>query len=250
MINMDKDKLQVTLILPTMNEIDGMRWFMPQLNKAWYDELIIVDGNSHDGTVRYCEENGYPVFIQSKKGYTNAYREAFNRATKDIIVAATPDGNSLPEIIPLLTAKIRDGYDVAVASRYFGAAKSYDDDFFTGIGNKVFTWIINLLFRARYTDTLVGFRAFSRNAIVKMDLYEDKTSIVKKVFPDINIESPDVRSGIRAAKLKLKICEIPADEPRRIGGKRKLSVLRNGSEVLLQILDEFFTRRSYSTPKS
>lgn len=70
---MTTKKLQVTVILPTLNEIDGMKWFMPRLKKEWCDELIIVDGGSTDGTIEFCRENGYPVFIQSKKGYANAF---------------------------------------------------------------------------------------------------------------------------------------------------------------------------------
>lgn len=237
---MTTKKLQVTVILPTLNEIDGMKWFMPRLKKEWCDELIIVDGGSTDGTIEFCRENGYPVFIQSKKGYANAFNEAFRRSTKDIIVAATPDGNSLPEFIPQLVNKIKEGYDLVVASRYLGLAKSYDDDIFTGFGNKLFTGMINLLFGSHYTDTLVGFRALRRDAIYKMHLYnQDKQCFLRKIFPGIEMNSPDPGSSIRAAKLKLKTVEIPADEPERIGGKRKLSIVKGGLGVLFQILYEF-----------
>lgn len=235
--------LQVTIIIPTLNEIEGMKWFMPQLKKEWYDEIIVVDGGSTDGTVEYCRENGYPVFIQSKKGYANAFDEAFLRSTKDIIVAVTPDGNSVPGFIPKLAQKIQDGYDMAVASRYFGSAKSYDDDLATRLGNRVFTSLINLLFNAHYTDTLVGFRALRREAIHKMHLYDqNKQCFLRKMFPGIEMNSPDPGSGIRAAKLKLKVAEIPADEPKRIGGKRKLSIIKGGFGVLIQILYEFIKK--------
>ena len=157
---MDKKDLQVTIIVLTMNEIEGMKWFMPRLKKEWYDELIIMDGSSIDGTVEYCKEHGYPIFTQSGRGLTNAYDEAFRRSTKDIIVTITPDGNSIPELIPQLVEKIREGYDMVIASRYLSPAKSYDDDIFTGFGNSMFTTIINLLFRTHYNDTLVGFRAY------------------------------------------------------------------------------------------
>ena len=77
---------KVTLIVPTLNEIEGMEWFMPQLKQEWYEELIVIDGESTDGTVEYCNKNNYPVVFQSGKGLAGATDEAFAHSTKDIII--------------------------------------------------------------------------------------------------------------------------------------------------------------------
>ncbi len=231
---------KVTVIAPTMNEIDGIKWFLPKLNKDWYDELIFADGGSKDGTVEYLKEKGYRVIIQTGVGLPNAYDEAYRLVTGDIIITITPDGNSLPELIPGMVEKIKEGYDMVIASRYLGGAKSEDDDVFTGFGNKMFTAIINFLFRASYTDTLVGLRAYSRAAIEKMRLYDqDRQGWLKARFCLMN--SWETGASIRAAKLKLKVLSIPGDEPKRIGGERKMSIVRNGIGVVLQIAHEFFT---------
>lgn len=241
---MSENDLKVTIIIPTLNEIEGMKWFMPRLKKEWYDELIVVDGHSSDGTVEYCRMNNYPLVFQTGKRLSNAYDNAFSRSTKDIIVTVTPDGSSLPELIPELIAKIREGYDMVIASRYLGEAKSLDDDMFTGFGNRMFTGMINLLFGGRYTDSLVAFRAYRRNAVNRMVLYgQDKQFWLKKKFPDMN--SWETASSIRAAKFKLKVFEIPGDEPKRIGGVRKLSIVKNGSGTLFQIIHEFITGCSF-----
>lgn len=234
----------VTIIIGTLNEIDGMKWFMPNLKKEWYDELIIVDGGSTDGTIEFCKANGYPVFVQPGRGLPNAYDDAFKRSTKSIIVTVTPDGNSLPEFIPQLIENIRQGYDMVIASRYLGTARSEDDDVFTAFGNRLFTSMINFMFRAHYTDTLVGLRAYRRQAIEAMRLCgQDEQGWLKKRFFEMN--SWETGASIRAAKLKLKVSEIPADEPRRIGGKRKLSIIKNGLGVLFQILHEYIIGRNF-----
>lgn len=236
----------VTVILPTFNEINGMKWFMPRLKKEWYDELIVADGGSTDGTLEYCRESGYFVFVQSGKGLPKAYEEAYDMMKgAGVIVILTPDGNSLPELIPRLVAKIREGYDMAIASRYLGDAKSEDDDVMTAFGNWMFTRSINFLFGGRYTDTLVGCRAFRKEAMDKMRLrYISQVSWLSKRFPRMN--SWEAGASMRAAKLKLKVAEIPGDEPKRIGGVRKMSIVKSGFGTLFQIIQELMIGNHYA----
>ncbi|MEI7999371.1 MAG: glycosyltransferase family 2 protein, partial [Candidatus Omnitrophota bacterium] len=60
--------MKVTLLIPTLNEIGGMKAIMPLIKKEWYDQLLVVDGQSTDGTIEYCKEQGIPIYIQQKKG--------------------------------------------------------------------------------------------------------------------------------------------------------------------------------------
>ncbi len=217
---------------------------MPLLKKEWYTQLIVIDGHSSDGTVEYCREKGYPIYFQTGTGIVNAFDDAYRRVTSDIVVMATPDGNSLWELIPAMIAKIREGFDMVIASRYLGPAKSADDDCMTAIGNRFFTWAINLAFHARYTDTLVGMRAYRREAIDRMCLFEQHREFpIKEKF--FQMASWDTGSSIRAAKLKLKVCEIPGDEPKRIGGQRKLPIVKNGCGALCHILHEYWIGKQF-----
>jgi glycosyltransferase involved in cell wall biosynthesis len=228
----------VTLVMPTMNEVEGLKWFMPQLQQAWYDELIIIDGGSTDGTVEYCREHGYPLRRQSERGLPPALSEAFALATKEVIVTASPDGNCKPEHIPeMVSTLVERNCDLVICSRYFGGARSYDDDTLTGFGNRMFTHAVNLLFRARYTDTLGIFRAYRREAIERMRLIGmHRESWLRRKF--INMNSIEFGGSMRAAKLRLKIAEISGDEPKRLGGVRKLSIWNNGMGALFQLIAE------------
>ena len=231
--------MKVTLLIPTLNEIDGMRAIMPLIKKEWCDQIIILDGGSTDGTIEYAKEQGYFVYVQKQAGFRHAYIEALPLIEGDVVLTFSPDGNSIPELIPELIDKMKEGYDMVIVSRYLGDAKSDDDDLITGFGNWFFTKTINILHGGNYTDAMVIFRAFKKDMIYSLDLdKEESYSTVEKLFRTKISWEPLL--SVRAAKRKLKITEIPGDEPPRIGGERKLQILRWGAAYYFQFISEKF----------
>jgi glycosyltransferase involved in cell wall biosynthesis len=222
-------KNQITLFVPTLNEIEGMKAVMPHVKKEWVDEILVLDGGSIDGTIEYAKSKNYRVVMQKGKGITNASLEGIKAAKGDYIISFSPDGNSLPEAIPLLVKKINEGYDMVIGSRYLKSAKSEDDDPVTAFGNWMFTKMINICFGGNYTDSLVMVRAFRKD-------------IVKEFHNNIPRAGLEPMLSIWCAKEKLKVTEIPASEPKRIGGERKMSPLFNGLAIVRLILVELIRR--------
>lgn len=231
--------MKTTLLVMTLNEINGMKVIMPKVDRAWLDQIIIVDGGSTDGTIEWAQENGYEVYIQKQKGFRHAYTEVWPQITGDVVITFSPDGNSLPELIPDLTAKMRAGFDMVIASRYLGDAKSDDDDIVTGFGNWLFTRTVNLLHGGHYTDVMVIFRAYRKSIAYELGLdCENAYSLPEKLFGTKISWEPLL--SVRAAKARMKIGEIPGDEPPRIGGERKLQVIRWGAAYYFQFIREIW----------
>lgn len=234
--------MKVTLLIVTLNEIQGMREIMPKIKKEWYNQLVILDGNSTDGTLEYARENGYFTIVQKKKGIRNGYVEVWPHIKGDVVITFSPDGNSIPEIIPALVKKIKEGYDMVIVSRYLENAKSDDDDVITSFGNWMFTSLINLLFRGHYTDAMVIYRAYKKDLVYKLELDKDfGYSFVEKMF--FTRISWEPLLSMRCAKSKFKYSEISGDEPVRIGGERKLQIIRWGCAFLAQAFLEVFAKR-------
>lgn len=231
--------MKVTLVVTTLNEIDGMKAIMPRIKPEWYDQLIILDGGSTDGTIEYSREKGYFVLVQSKKGFRHGYTEMLPYVKGDVVLTFSPDGNSIPELIPDLVAKMKEGYDMVIASRYYGEAKSEDDDIMTGFGNWLFTRTVNFLHGGHYTDAMVIFRAYKTRIIYDLELQKDEGyELAEKLFRTRISWEPLL--SVRAAKMKLKIAEIAGDEPPRIGGERKLRIFKWGGAYYLQFFRELF----------
>lgn len=110
--------MKVTLLVPTWNEYESMVQIMPQVNRSWVHQILVVDGGSTDGTIEYSRSQGYDVHVQTKKGLRQAYAEALEFITGDVVITFSPDGNSLAERIPALIEKMREGYDMVIVSRY------------------------------------------------------------------------------------------------------------------------------------
>src|SRR5580658_683706 len=166
--------MSVTLLVPTLNEIDGMKLIMPQVQPGWCDQIIVLDGGSTDGTIECAKGFGYEVVIQEQPGLINAYRQVYPLIRGDVLVTFSPDGNSVPQLIPALTDKMKEGYDMVIASRYAGGAKSDDDTPMTAAGNWTFTKLINVLFGGHYTDAMVIYRAYKTKLIEDLGLLEDE----------------------------------------------------------------------------
>lgn len=223
--------MRVSIIVFELNEIDGMRAMMPQIRKEWYDELIVVDGGSTDGTIEYARGQGYQLFVQQERGVGAALNEAVRKASGDIVVLYAPDGSFETDKIPLMIQKIEQGYDIVNVTRYGYGARSHDDTIFTAIGNRVFTAMANTFFgrQFRFTDFLYTYLAFRRNLISELAL-------------DTTLMTWGQILLLRSVKRNLRIIEIPGDEPPRVGGAVKVPKLRAAWQLFTTILRERFVR--------
>ncbi len=235
-------KCKVTLLIPTWNEIVGMKAIMPLIHRDWVDQILILDGGSTDGTVEWARENGYEVHVQSQPGLRQAYMEVLPKVRGDVLLTFSPDGNSLPELVPELIAKIDEGYDMVIASRYKPPARSADDDLVTGFGNWLFTKTVNYLLGGRYTDVMVIYRAYRTKLIGELELDQDRWYKTPEFLFRCRVSWEPLLSA-RAALRKLKVAEIPGDEPIRIGGARKLRVLQWGASYYYQFLRDWLLWR-------
>jgi glycosyltransferase involved in cell wall biosynthesis len=217
---------------------------MPQIDRSWFDQIIIVDGGSTDGTIEWALENDYEVYVQKKKGIRHAYLEVLPLIKGDVILSISPDGNCPPEAIPSLLEKMREGYDLVIGSRYLGDAHSEDDDTITAFGNWLFTKTVNVLHGGHYTDAMVIFRAFPKSLVYELDLHLDESyRLPERLFSTVISWEPLM--SVRAAKVGMRIAEVAVGEPPRIGGHRKLQIFRWGAAYYFQFWRELWFWRHY-----
>ena len=231
-----KARCQVTLLLPVLNEIDGLRIVLPQVDRQFFTEILIVDGGSTDGSLEFADAQGIRVVRQTRQGLSFGVFDALREAQGDYVIEFSPDGNCLVEQLPHIVSLLEEGYDMVVVSRYLPPARSEDDTWVTAIGNFLFTRMIRWLGRQPMTDALTIYRGFHKDLALNPEF---ERYLVGPVFEPL--------LSAMAALRHRNVIEIPGDEPKRLGGKQKMRVIYNGSCVLLMILRMWLLRLGLRT---
>jgi len=208
----------VTLILTTMNEIEGLKWLWSRLQTNLFKEVIVVDNHSVDGTLEFLGGKPCRIITQSIPGRGNGIREAMKYVRDDAVLLMSSDGNDDPAYIPPLIETFKGGYDLVFGTRFVAGGSTDDSDDPHGLrkfGNKVLTHLVNLAFGAGYTDSTYGFRIFRKDAWDRMQI-------------DSRWNETEYLMSIRAAKMRLKVAQIPMIEGRRVGGEVKAKTFATG----------------------
>ena len=226
MIQNQSKIMKSLLVIPTLNEIDGMKQVISKINHDWVDEILIVDGGSIDGTIEEAKKQNINVLMQTTKGsHGAAILDAFNSSDADYLLMFGADGNNEPEEIPKMLSKIKEGYDQVINSRFSKTSKNDDAGLIDGFGNRMFTIFANLVFGGNLPDTLSSSRAITRKAWDEIEMDELGLSNVYQI-------------SIRGMIKKQKIFSLAANEPARVGGERKMHRLPTGIQLSLRLLKE------------
>jgi glycosyltransferase involved in cell wall biosynthesis len=215
----------ITLLIPVLNEIDGLRAIVPSIPRDLFTEILIVDGGSTDGSRAYAHAQGLRVIQQRRPGLAWGVYDAIADLATDYVIEFSPDGNCPAGVLPELVARLQEGYDLVVVSRYLPPARSEDDSLLTAFGNWMFTRMIRGLGQFPITDSLTIYRGFRRELVAQPEFLH---YLCGPVFEPLV-------SGLCTLQGR-SMCEIPGDEGSRLGGTSKMRPLYNGSCVLLMIL--------------
>lgn len=228
----------VTIVVPAKNEAANLREVLPRLPAV--HEVILVDGDSIDGTVAVARElmPDIRVVRQSRKGKGNALACGFVAASGDIIVMFDADGSADPSEIPAFVETLTSGADFAKGSRFAHGGGSEDITRLRSWGNTALNKVANLAFRTRFTDLCYGYNAFWADLVPVLDLPEiDRSAPPKGMLWGDGFEIETV-INCRFAGAQVSITEVPSIELSRIHGESNLRTFSDGFRVLRTILAE------------
>ena len=224
----------LSVVIPAYNEEQGIAEIMQRVLAVRGDleninnlslELLVVDDGSHDKTVEIASQiamtnEGVRVIKHEKnKGYGAALKTGFCNASGEWIGFLDADGTYPPEYFPKLCSLVASGNDLVIGSRMAG--EKSEMPVVRKLGNRIFASWINLLGRAKITDSASGMRVFKRE-------------ILERVYPLPDGLNLTPIMSTRAIHEGVKMAEIPIPYSERLG-RSKLSAVRDGSVYLQTI---------------
>lgn len=222
--------VRVSVVIPSRNErgnVEAAIQRMPVMGSE--TELIFVEGGSTDGTwdaiqsaiAKYQGPLKLRALQQTGKGKGDAVRLGFSQASGDILMILDADLTVEPEELPVFyDVMVRKLGDYVQGTRLVYPMERQAMRFFNKLGNIAFSRLFTYLLQQPIKDTLCGTKVLWRRD------YE-RLARARHVFGDFD-PFGDFDLIFGAARLNLKIVEIPIRYRERTYGETNISRWKHG----------------------
>jgi len=223
-------EMSISVIIPARNEkgnIENAILRTPLMGS--HTEFIFIEGHSTDDTLeeikrvaeKYKDSRDIKYAVQDGKGKGDAVRKGFAMATGDILMILDADLTTPPEDMPKFYNALASGRGEFInGTRLVYPLEDESMRTLNILGNKFFSLMFSWLLGQRLKDTLCGTKVLTKKN------YE-KLIANRNYFGDFDpFGDYDLIFG--AAKLNLKIVEIPVRYQAREYGSTNISRFRHG----------------------
>jgi glycosyltransferase involved in cell wall biosynthesis len=197
----------IIAVMPAYNEEKKIGEVLKATGK-YVDKIIVVDDCSRDNTAMVAKKLGVIVIKHDQnKGLGGALRTGFGKALEiskndsDIIITIDSDGQHVASDIPKFIDKINSGYGFVLGQRDVSRYPMRKR-----IGNRMLTFLTNLVCGTNLRDTESGFRAFTKSALNKLDLRSERYEIAAEIIKEVG-------------RRRIKSTNVPVESPIYFRGK-------------------------------
>jgi len=226
------DTPQFSIIVAAFNEQGTIERCVRRVLEVYPTEceVLVVDGGSdRTGEIVMAMENQLPqvryIRNENDRGKGHAIRVGIEQARAPIHAQIDADIQFLPEELPLIIDPIREGKaDVTLGSRFAGESKRLPGStpFIRTMGNKTVSGYASLLFWHRMTDVQAGMKAWTADAIRKIDFKSDNYSY-------------EVEIPTKALKRGCRVIDVPITTDARQDGETNVNAFTAGVALFRDI---------------
>ena len=219
----------LTLVIPAKEEEESLPLVLEEIKNLECKKIVVIPKNDLN-TQKAIENFNCKIVLQEDQGFGGALIKGINQVDTDLLCIFNSDGSFNPVYLKKMYEMSSNEHDFVFSSRYEKDGGSDDDTFLTLLGNKIFTFICNILFRLNLSDVLFTYVMGKTSAFKALDL--------KRKDFTFCIELP-----VMAKFKKYTIISEPSYERSRLKGKKKVNEFKDGFLILLCILKMFIFKR-------
>lgn len=210
--------MKTLIIIPAYNEEGAIVETIRNLEKNGKEvDYVIINDCSKDKTLEICRKNNFnvinlPVNLGIGGAVQTGYRYAYEN-DYDVAIQMDADGQHDPKYIPELVAKIEEGNDLVIGSRFL-EKEGFQSTFIRRMGINLYSWIIKVFTGKQVKDTTSGYRAAGKKII----------KIFARSYP---VDYPEPETNALIAKNNFKIVEVPMKMKERDSGASSITPIKS-----------------------
>jgi glycosyltransferase involved in cell wall biosynthesis len=236
--NISQANPDISVVIPIYNEVESLPHLIESISSAFTDskltyEIVCVDDGSKDGSANWLKENAEKrqdlkaVIFRKNYGQTAAMSAGFDYAKGNVIITMDGDLQNDPADIPVLLAKLEEGYDLVSGWR----KNRQDNRVSRLIPSKIANWLIAKVTGVKLHDYGCSLKAYRAELAADLNLYGE----LHRFLPAL--------AFIEGAR----ITEIPVRHHARKYGKSKYGIWRT-FRVLMDLLTIYFMKKFLTRP--
>lgn len=228
---------KISVLIPCYNEEKGIGKVIDDIplkklaHFGYQTEIIVIDNNSHDNTIKVAREKGAKIVTEKRQGKGNALKTGFRNISHDTDYIVMLDGDNTyksTEILRLIEPLENDFCEVVIGSRLEGKMNGTSLSLSHRMANWFFTFFVRSFYLVNTTDTCTGYFAWKKKVIdelichIKSDGFAIEAEMITKM-----------------AKLGYKIFSVPITYDLREGNS-KLSPIIDGIKITWMLIKNLF----------
>jgi dolichol-phosphate mannosyltransferase len=229
--------MDLSIILPVVNERDNLVILIPRIRALMEREqidfeIVVIDGNSNDGTREAAAELGARVVPERRRGYAGAVETGFAEARGDYILTLDADMSHDPAFVSRMW-RARKQADIIIASRYVHGGIAYTEFlrlWLSRILNFGMRWFLSMPVR----DMSSGFRLYRREALADLNLESRNFEVLEEIL-------------VKSYAQGFSIYEVPFTYFPREAGRSHARVLKFGIDLARAALKLWTLRNSIAS---
>ena len=194
---------RIVVVMPAYRASKTLQRTFDAIPREVVDDIILTDDASGDDTAAVARSLGIHTLVHERnRGYganqKTCYAEALRRGA-DVVVMLHPDYQYDPRLVTPMASMITSGlYDVVLASRILGGrARAGGMPAWKYYANRALTAIENLALGSKLSEFHTGFRAYSRDALLRIPMLANSDDFVF----DNQLLAQSVALGLRIGEI-------------------------------------------------